>query len=365
MQTAKKNAVSYDLPDYLIRNKNLMLQKDGGKAYFLSKERSLHPITPTKPIKNLNPEYTTGTSQDFTLSTNYGLRHGLTSSLFEKETPSTKIMRASNNHISIKDYIRKSENNSDKYIKLIRSKTPSFSRGGRTPLFKKYLNRSTSKERQMNNSFMNQANLPRLRHRIGEEREETSPYNERLKLFSRCLLTRGSTTAETRTEDKRSKSVKRLEHPRVIEFQGDQIVNKNLITLRTVRKSMNFEGQNPYSEKEVLTYYEEGKNGGTPERYRLGGDINYSTASLTASKNNRGYRYYEGGNKAYSEVERAKDRKELLINLLGANKVNGAKYTTYKTPTPLRSHTNTNATNSNLRAQTTKHKRLRLSKINK
>ena len=86
MQTDRKNAISYDSPNYITRPKLLLLQKNGN-TFFSSQQLTHHPIPSVKPIKLVHTDLKFGISKDSPFSGMYTQIHPLTPSIFKNRRP--------------------------------------------------------------------------------------------------------------------------------------------------------------------------------------------------------------------------------------------------------------------------------------
>ena len=84
MQTDKKNALAWDSPDYIIRPKALLLQKDGNK-FFYSCDKDYFPLPLTHQSKSIVVSYKYGMSRDTPFHTQYTEHNMLTPSIFGDE----------------------------------------------------------------------------------------------------------------------------------------------------------------------------------------------------------------------------------------------------------------------------------------
>ena len=124
MRTFRSCAVSYDNPDYIIRNKYVLLHKDG-REYFQSKERFEHPVVLPKPLKRTITEVKFGMSRDYPHTTKYTKINYNTPSLYEAENHKynlsvNKVPRFSPYNI-LRTYLHKSRGDTKNYIELLRS----------------------------------------------------------------------------------------------------------------------------------------------------------------------------------------------------------------------------------------------------
>jgi len=89
MQTSKKNSASIEQPDYLIRNRHLLLNTNGNSFYYRNDQnfKALSSIK-EKPTRNISPELKFGVSTDFPIlpSLNTLVNHSQTKSLYTSKT---------------------------------------------------------------------------------------------------------------------------------------------------------------------------------------------------------------------------------------------------------------------------------------
>jgi len=146
MLTDKKNALSFDSPDYIIRPKMLLLQKQGNQ-FFLSSQKHHHPVPEIKPTKTVITNYKFGLSKDSPFHNKYSEMHKLTPQLFRVHVEKAK----KNHHFNIRQLTKQAHGSEKTFCNLLTKYQPPE----RYDLFKNMLNHSVSKEKCRKASFLN------------------------------------------------------------------------------------------------------------------------------------------------------------------------------------------------------------------
>ena len=190
MRTYKSCAASHDNPDYLIRNKFTLLQKDGNK-FFSSGNRYQYKLPVDKPIRTIYKEVKLGLSRDSPYITRLSYVHPSTTSLLKGFTPrdrgSIQKLSQIQSHTLLQECERKSKGDSYCFNKLMRSNTPM-----KRPhnMFTLMLRRASSKEVMIKQSLLDPYNIRALQASV--LREKDSPYKQKLLAFTAKLRKQAS-----------------------------------------------------------------------------------------------------------------------------------------------------------------------------
>jgi hypothetical protein len=207
MRTFRKSAVSRDNPEYLIRNKYMLLHQDGNK-YFNAADRQAHIIPTIKPLTCINLEARFGLSKDSPYHTKYTWVNKGTSSVFNLESPlraqSSRRLEPVSPHMFLRECLRKSKGNTPAFNSLVRTQTTLAS--PQPKMFTLLMRRSASQEDKVRQSLVNPYNVEALHSSIA--RGEDSPYSRMLKTYTakirRTIRTRSRDVNRQTTQSARS-----------------------------------------------------------------------------------------------------------------------------------------------------------------
>lgn len=144
MQTDKKNALSYDSPEYIIRQKRLLLQKNGN-TFFHAHQKPFHPIPSLKSTKFIHTDMKFGISKDSPFHNSYTEYNPLTPQMFRSKVPMPSFIKES---LSSMPRYRPAQEINGKINK--------------DNLFMRMLNSSSSKDLTLKDSFASKENLDNL-----------------------------------------------------------------------------------------------------------------------------------------------------------------------------------------------------------
>jgi hypothetical protein len=144
MQTDKKNALSYDSPEYIIRQRRLLLQQNGN-TFFHAHQKPSHPIPSIKSTKFIHTDMKFGISKDSPFHNSYTEYNPLTPQMFRSKVP-------------IPSFVRESLSSMPRY-KLVQETNGKIKKDN---LFMRMLNSSSSKDLTLKDSFASKENLDNL-----------------------------------------------------------------------------------------------------------------------------------------------------------------------------------------------------------
>ena len=183
MRTFKRCAVSHDNPDYLLRNKFVLLHKNGN-TYFNAADRAAFPIPKPKPLKVVNVDARFGMSKDSPHLARYSTVNPNTPSLFDlhstKSSNAPVRLMPMSPHETIRDCLLRSRGNTGSFNRLLRTETRG--RPSQPKMFTLLMGRSTSQDNKIRYSMINPFNVNTLM--FSTMRNEDSPYARRLGTFA-------------------------------------------------------------------------------------------------------------------------------------------------------------------------------------
>ena len=121
MNWFRKNALSYENPEFIIRNPYLIL-KNKDFQFFKSQFRNFFPIKSIKPLFKANPELHYGESKDFPLF--HRLDNSKTVRIFKINEKSAFRPGIVNPHLIVRKIEHKSSNSSDYFTKELMKELP-------------------------------------------------------------------------------------------------------------------------------------------------------------------------------------------------------------------------------------------------
>ncbi len=185
MRSFKRNAVSRDSPDYLIRNKNILLQT-GGNCFFMSAERARHPLPQLRTFKTIRKESKFGMSRDSPFLSLHSYIRAASSSIFDDPYltlhPGDRTRLQPNIHL--KECLKRAKTDTSKFNHMMRMDTPMQQSPKKT--FSLLMDSSAPYDQKVMESFLNPYNLYKLNASIsgaGFDRMEPRtdlPYRRKL-----------------------------------------------------------------------------------------------------------------------------------------------------------------------------------------
>ena len=184
MRTFKKCAVSHDNPDYLIRNKFIILHKNA-KVYFPSEQRAAYPITMPRPLKTINVEQKFGMSRDTPCATQYSPINMRTPALFEpssiRANHAPRRLMLTSSHASIKECLRKAKGDTETFTKMVQRTYSAEQLSMKRPVSLSLTTLRISQEDMIKNSLPTVQSMQRLRQIMKQNGSQLPPtYVKRL-----------------------------------------------------------------------------------------------------------------------------------------------------------------------------------------
>ena len=195
MKTFKKSAVSNDNPEYLLRNKFMLLHQNA-TSYFPSSERSSHKIALPKLGRVVNIDAKFGMSEDSPHIAKYSVVNHKTNSIIDTLSPRInkspiKVVVVSP-HTCLRDCFQESKGNTNTFNKILRTKTREHLKRPRKKIFSLMMRRSASQEDKIKQSFLSPNNAQNLRFSM--IKNEDSPYAKKLAGFTSKISKRSSSS---------------------------------------------------------------------------------------------------------------------------------------------------------------------------
>ena len=187
MKTFKKSAVSHDNPEYLIRNKNILLHKNGN-TYFSSIDRNKYVLPTLKSAKTIDKECKFGLSKDSPFHSRHTCVHTTSTSIFDdpyrlKDNKYSRFGARIQPNLHIRECLKKSGNDTPRLIKLLRSELPAAHSVKNT--FTLFMDKSMPHEQKVFESLLNRFNVHKLNS--SARHPSDSPYNAKLEKYMKAI----------------------------------------------------------------------------------------------------------------------------------------------------------------------------------